>query len=128
MANGFHGTADSWERITKPLTLLDPELEAFGNGKGLALEKNTKNWPDREFRWADRLGRLIQIFLESERQLTWTLWVCAYEDRDNQRYWRTKTLKKAVSIEQLQRNLSGDLEDGWREVTSWKSEDLYSAE
>jgi len=127
MANGFHGSPERWQRICEPLTSLDSRLELFGSHNGLVLQKNMKNWPGREFRWSDDLERLIQIFLQNEKQLTWTLWICAYEDREGQRYWRTQTLQKAVSIEQLQASLEIDLEDGWRQVMSWKPEDLCPA-
>lgn len=128
MANGFYGTRDGWERITKPLYSLDSILEQFGRDKGLTLRRNTRNWPSREFRWTDTLNRLIQVFLESDKHLTWTFWICAYEDRSDQRYSRAETLAKAISLERLQDDLHDHLEEGWRKVISWESEDLYAAE
>ena len=127
MANGFHGPKNAWERITTPLVSLDEELELFASHRGVTLGKNTKNWPNREFRWFDQMERLMEIFLEDERYLTWTLWICAYEDRTDGRYWRTKTLRKAASVKKLQETLRTDLEDGWQTVTRWRPEDLYPA-
>jgi hypothetical protein len=127
MANGFYGSSDDWDRISQPLLLIDPKLERFARDKGLELKRNTKNWPDREFRWRDGLGRLIQIFLESEEHLTWTMWICADEERSGKRYWRTKRLAKAVKIEKLDDALEELLNAGWEDVTNWVSGDLYSA-
>jgi hypothetical protein len=131
MANGFHGTDKQWERIVKPLRELDPILEEFGLEKALELGKNVKNWPNREFRWKNDLERLIEIFLESEKHLSWTLWVCAYEDRykdrTSNRHWRRRTLAKAVSIDFMLENLPNLLEEGWLDVTAWTSNDLESA-
>ncbi len=124
MANGFYGDSDAWDRISLPLLLIDPKLERFAKAKGLELKRNAKNWPDREFRWRDDLDRLIQIFLESEENLTWTMWITASEDRSGKQYSRSKTLAKAVRIEQLEKQLDELLDHGWDEVTSWVPGDL----
>ncbi len=117
MANGFYGSNSEWERITLPLERLDPELERFAHAKGLTLGKNTKNWPDREFRWDDALRRLIEIYLADETKLTWTMWICAYEDRAPQRFLKKQTLFEAVPIEDLESQLS-DLKASGKESQS----------
>ena len=127
MANGFYGSKSEWERITVPLKRLDPELERFAHAKGLTLGMNTKNWPDREFRWEDTLSRLIEIYLADETELTWTMWICAYEDRASQRFLKKHTLLETVPIEDLDLQLSDLLESAWATVTSWSPSDLPPA-
>jgi hypothetical protein len=127
MANGFYGSKSEWERITVPLERLDPELERFARDKGLTLGRNTKNWPDREFRWEDSLRRFIQIYLADQEQLTWTVWICAYEDRASQRFLKKQTQLEAVPIEDLESQLSDLLESAWTTVTSWSASDLPPA-
>ena len=127
MANGFYGSKSEWERITVPLERLDLELERFARDKSLTLGKNTKNWPDREFRWEDSLRRFIQIYLADQEQLTWTVWICAYEDRASQRFLKKQTQLEAVPIEDLESQLSDLLESAWTTVTSWSASDLPPA-
>ena len=127
MANGFYGSKSEWERITIPLERLDPELEKFARAKGLTLGKNTKNWPDREFRWEDTLRRLIQVYLEDQERLTWTMWICASEDRPSGRFWKQQTLIKAVTIEDLDSQLPDLLESAWLAVKQWNATDLTAA-
>ena len=127
MANGFFGSKSEWERITIPLERLDPELEKFAIEHGLTLGKNTKNWPDREFRWEDTLRRLIQVYLEDQERLTWTMWICASEDRPSGRFWKQQTLIKAVPIEDLDSQLPDLLESAWLAVRQWTATDLTAA-
>ena len=127
MANGFYGSKSEWERITVPLERLDPELERFASAKGLPLGKNTKNWPDREFRWEDSLRRLIQIYLADQERLTWTVWICASEDRSSKRFWKEHTLVEAVAIEDLEAQLPELLESAWEAVKLWGASDLTPA-
>ena len=127
MANGFYGSKSEWDRITIPLERLDPVLEKFARAKGLTLGKNTKNWPDREFRWEDALRRLIQVYLADQEQLTWTMWICASEDRSSRRFWKQQTLIDAVPIEDLESQLADVLETGWKAVRQWAASDLTPA-
>ena len=127
MANGFYGSKSEWARITVPLERLDSELERFARAKALTLGKNTKNWPDREFRWEDTLRRLIQIYLADQEQLTWTMWICASEDRSSKRFWQKQTLIEAVSIEDLEAQLPDLLESAWEAVRRWAASDLTPA-
>ncbi len=127
MANGFYGSRSEWVRITIPLERLDSELERFARAKGLTLGKNTKNWPDREFRWEDTLRRLIQIYLADQEQLTWTMWICASEDRSSKRFWKKQTLIEAVSIEDLKAQLPHLLQSAWEALKRWAASDLTPA-
>ena len=127
MANGFYGSKSEWDRITAPLERLDPVLEKFAAEKGLTLGKNTKNWPNRGFRWDDTPSRLIEIYLAEQKNVTWTMWICAYEDRPSGRFLKRQTVIDSVSIEDLESQLSELLESAWNTVTSWSAADLPPA-
>lgn len=79
MANGFQGSPQEWERITKPLEILDDKLYEFVANKGLPLQLNNRSWPNREIRWLYQIERLIEIYLEDDKEMTWTLWIFAYQ-------------------------------------------------
>ena len=128
MANGFHGTNEEWNRIAILLESLDPVLEEFASSKEIPLGKNTKNWPDRELRWVDDLHRLIQIYLQNEKELTWTLWICAYQLGESEHIWQHETIIKDVSISELQINLESLIEEAWDKVSNWTIDDLGSTE
>jgi hypothetical protein len=127
MPNGFHGKRSEWKRVTKPLKGIDDALKLFASKQGLELLRDTRNWPERSFRWGSPVECLIQIYLEDESQLTWTLWVCATEDRADGRYWKRKFLKKEVSIQEISDHLPELLREAYSEVTSWDSRDLNKA-
>jgi len=128
MANGFHGTDEEWVRLAKPLESLDPILEKFASSKDIPLGKNTKNWPDRELRWVDSLHRLIQIYLQNEKELTWTLWICAYQLEERDHIWQHETIINSVSIQELKTNLGTILEEAWSKVSSWTTDDLVPSD
>jgi hypothetical protein len=125
--NGFHGSSDTWDRIESPLHSLDPALDAFAQEHGLSVSRNARGWPDRSIRWGHPVNRLIQVFLESEDRLTWTLWACASEDRDAERYWRHVSLRKAVPIDEIASDLPALLNEAKRTLEAWSSSDLEFA-
>ena len=127
MPNGFHGSREAWDRIEAPLRPLDPALEAFAHKLGVSLVRNSRNWPERSLRWGAPVSRLIQLYLEDEDRLTWTLWVCASEDRSSARYWRRESLRTGVLIEEISSHLPVLLDQAHRLVTRWSSEDLEFA-
>jgi hypothetical protein len=127
MPNGFHGDNFEWKRTTEPLVQLDPALEAFSAKHGISLTRNLREWPSRELQWSDSLNRLIQIYLDNERALTWTMWVCASEDREDGRYWKRATILKNVSIDTLAAKLRKHLSEAFAMVAGWSSIDLEKA-
>lgn len=70
------------------------------------------------------IRKLIQIFLENEKYHTYTLWICASEDRDGKRYWKHKTLKKAVEFKEIEVNLGHLLEEAKSHLAAWSSDGL----
>ena len=127
MPNGFHGSRESWDRIEAPLRSLDSTFETFAREHGLSVSRNGRGWPERSIRWGHPIDRLIQLFLESEEHLTWTLWVCASEDRASRRFWRHTSLRKAVPIDEIASDLVGLLSEAWQMAEAWSSDDLEFA-
>lgn len=111
--------------MTAPLKGIDRVLKLFASEQGLMLLRNTRNWPERSFRWGSPIERLIQIYLVDESQLTWTLWICAIEDRAGGRCWKQKFLREEVSIEEISNHLPELLREAYSEVTGWTAKDLH---
>ena len=126
MANGFSGSKEDWRKLELALLEIDPTLEAFADRHQLSLSKNHKS-PERSLSWADPVHRLIQIYVGDEKRLTYDLWLCASEDRENERYWKTEFLLKDVPANQLAHGLRQNLERGRELLQSWSSEDLQLA-
>jgi len=124
MPNGFHGSKADWERVETPLRALDDELDAFSRRHGIPLSRNARGWPDRSLAWGSPVRRLIQIFLADEKDLTYNLWICAAEDRGNERYWKQELLKSAAAATDIQADLTDLLERGRVLLESWDSESL----
>ncbi len=125
MANGYYG--ENWEKIEDMIKVVDPILEKFALEKGVVLTKSDRSPGYRAYRWKSDIGRLIEIFLESEEHLTWRMGVIAYEDRKEGRFWKNKTFYMPGPISGIHENLEHLLEECWLTVSSWKSEQLYNA-
>ncbi len=124
MTKDFQGSPQAWQRITEPLERIDAKLEKFANEKDLPLGKITKNWPNREFRWTYQIERLIEIYLEDEKELTWSLWICAYQYANSLQLTKKKIILKGISIEELNMQLENALEDAYKKVMSWSKGSL----
>ena len=125
MPNGFHGPIEKWNEISAPLFKLDDDLESFAKKHDLMLSKNTHGWPDRSLTWnSEGIRRLIQIYLEDEKKLTYNFWICATQDRSYKRYWKNKFLMKDAPISDIGKNINKLLDEGYQELESWQSIDL----
>ncbi len=125
MANGYQGTKEEWDLITAPLKRLDGTLVSFANKYNLELVKNHKNSPGRHFRWGCPVSRLIEIYGHGGGKYErWNFGVIAYEDRPEGRYWKKSTVKKSISIEELEKELPKLIYQAYDLVTSWTREDL----
>jgi hypothetical protein len=127
MPNGFDGTHEEWLGLEAPLQSLDSALRAFGRRHGLALSRNGRGWPERSFRWESGLSRLIQVYLSDQVGGAYTLWVCASEDRAGVRYWKKRTLREGIGIQELATELPALLETALTMVRGWNAEDLEVA-
>lgn len=124
MPNGFHGSRAKWDRMEAPLRPLDPILVTFARRHEMSLGRNGHDWPERSLRWGGTPGRLIQVYLENEDELTWNLWLCAFEDRPSGRFWKSEFLRKAVPIGEIRDDFMGLLEEARRIVEAWSARDL----
>jgi hypothetical protein len=125
MPNGFHGAPQEWARLELPLTKLDARLVNFAYKHQLSLSKNHSGYPERSLRSSDDgLQRLIQIYLEDEHDLTFNLWICASEDRGDERFWKRKFLCRAVPAQEIDNNLESLLREAFEIARSWARTDL----
>ena len=125
MPNGFHGSKEQWERLEAPLPTIDNNLRSFAHSKNLDIDKNYHNWPSRSLEWENKgIKRKIQIYLENQNQKTYNLWLCAYRDKDNTRYWKNEFLKKNVLFSEISGNIEELLKKSFSTVESWTEKDL----
>ena len=127
MPNGFDGSREEWLRLEAPLQSLDPALEAFGRRHSLVLSKNGGGWPERSFRWESGLSRLIQVYLMDQASETYTVWICASQDRGRVRYWQRRTLRERIGIDEIAAELPDLLETALALVRDWDAADLEVA-
>lgn len=122
MANGgWHGTPEQWDRLEAPLIRTDGLIQRFASDHSLALTKNLKDWPERSLRWGVNPSCLIQLYLENEERLTWNLWLCCSEDRDESRYWRNEFAFREQEIDDFIDDLPRLLKEGFVRVEGWKA-------
>ena len=127
MPNGFYGPKAIWDRMEEPLRNIDPVLKLFAAETGLQLSKNYHNWPERSFRWNEsELHKLIQIYLDDETKLTFTFWICAFEDRSTQRYSKRQKLVEGLAGHDLPEKLDALLAEGKATLDTWKESNLES--
>ena len=124
MTKSFHGSPKDWDRISSPLKMIDPILENFANEKGLQLNANTKNWPDRELRWTHQIERRIHIYLENENELTWSLCISICQFRNSIHMQKDKIIFKEIDITEMRSLLPEKLEEAYEIVTGWNAGDL----
>ena len=111
-----------------PLLSIDDRLESFAQSHGLEVSRNYHNWPERSLKWnVSAVGKLIQIFLHEERDLTFTVWICASADRGKKRFWKQKRLREAVAIEEIAPDLQAILTEAKRTLDGWSETDLEPA-
>ena len=128
MPNGFHGSADDWEKLESSLQKIDPCLVEFARVHGMNLGKNYHNWPERSLMWSNRgLKKLIKIFLEDNKNMTYSVWLCVSEDRHLSRYWKTKFLLKGVPWTEIHTQLDNLLQKAHEIVETWSAQDLEFA-
>lgn len=128
MANGgWHGTQEEWRRIEAPLLGIDPVMEAFATQHGLVLSKNLKDWPSRHVEWGADVRCLIQLYLVNQHALTFSLWLCASEDRGNMRYWRQEKAINEMRLSEFSSALAEHLQSGRTKLLEW-SEDSAQLE
>ena len=116
-----------WERIEAPLVELDEAFAAFASRHGMSLRRNYHDWPERSVIQEGEVTRLIQVYLDDEARLTFSVWLCASQDRGDERFWKSDYLARGVSAGVLAANLHIWLEQGWARLQGWNANDLVFA-
>lgn len=122
MANGgWNGNAEEWNRIEAPILALDAGLNSFAQKNGLALTKNLRDWPERSLRWvcANNIDCLFQVFLANDVTLTLNVWLCASQDRGEDRFWKNEMLKQNATALEVRDELQELLEAGKQKLDDW---------
>jgi|SRR5271169_5542478 len=128
MPNGVQGSNHDWNHMEEPLLKLDPVLASFANLHHLTKSANYHNWPERSLVWcSDGIRKLIQVYLADEKNLTLNLWISASEDRGAERFWKQQFLRKAVPLQELERDLSQLLSNAKETLDTWSGSDLEHA-
>jgi hypothetical protein len=128
MPNGFHGPVEEWDRMESPFRDIDPQLTKFANERKMRVRKNDHSWPERSLLWQEAgVQKLIQIFLKDERAPTYCLCLCAWEDRDQSRYWKKQILLEEAAWHVVEQGLEGLLLQSYEIVDSWAAKDLEFA-
>ena len=128
MANGGHwATDDEWRRVEAPLLEVDAEIGQFAKEFGLRVTKNLKDWPERSIAWGSAIRRLIQLYLVDEKQLTFNLWLCASQDRGDERYWKHEKLISAKTVSEFKDSLPVLLREARMKLEAWSERDLELA-
>jgi hypothetical protein len=100
---------------------MDPELKRFIRKYRLKLTKNAKEWPSRSLSWGPDVRCGIQIFLVDQATLTFNFWLCAIQDRTDERFWKQEYLRKEVHAAEIAESLSELLETGKRKLDHWSA-------
>jgi len=128
MPNGFNGSNEVWEQMEAPFREIDKELSVFARTYRMKISKNYHNWPERSLRWSSNgIDRLIQIYLQDEKNLTYCVWICGSQDRKQGRFWKNAFLKKNVSWAEVCDGISESLATAYTNVESWTHLDLEPA-
>ena len=127
MPNGFHGSHADWQQKTDELKSLESELEFFASENNLDVEWHERNWPGWSGRSSSTVNLLVQIYLDGEENNRWHLWVCAWQDREDGRYMKSRKLKDSVLLAEIESGLPSLLQQAWQDVSSWSEADLRAS-
>jgi hypothetical protein len=118
------GKKDEWDRCERVLLILDSAICEFGNAKGMVIDENYHNWPDRTLRWHDDIERSISIGLDDEKRIDYRIWVCASEDRGTEMYWVHDYIKRGITAEDLELHINDYIKLAYKKVSAWSRDDL----
>jgi len=110
-----------------PLVAVDAVLIMFARAHQMRITKNYHEWPERSLTWGTTIRRLIQLYAEDSDQPTFTLWLCASQDRGLSRFWKREFLFEKKPLAALADLLPALLEEARNKVNSWEKRDLEFA-
>jgi hypothetical protein len=122
MPNGFHGSKAEWEKMVAPLRQLDEQLDSFAAARGLRVDHNYHNTPNRMVRWArNGIERVIQITLYGDEQILFAM--SAFSDEAGGR--RGKNWPRMdIPLAEFKTNLETLLLEAHETLESVSSDDL----
>lgn len=110
-----------------PLREIDDALASFAASNRMIIAKNYHSWPNRRLEWGKDIRKLIEIRMEDEDILTFSFWICAWQDRGTQRYWKNVYLKKGVPFSEIKGGLPELLKAARNLLQPLRGEDLEFA-
>lgn len=119
---------EEWARAEGPLKILDSIIDNFAFESNLDVEKNIRDSISRGLSWNENNSRcLIQLYLNDPDKLTWNLWLCVSQDRDDgiwmfkqkNRYWKKGFLFEDQRISEFQDSLQDLLYEGQKLISDW---------
>jgi len=124
MPNGFHGSKEAWERLESPLRTLDNALQEYAVKHGMTLGRNYHSWPERSLVWTDDAQRKIQLYLDSEENLRYTVGIAAWRRSADGYFVRQEMIIESKSIDEIREDLSEILDRARLTVAAWSATDL----
>jgi hypothetical protein len=123
MPNGFHGSKVEWEKLVAPLRELDEGLDSFAAARGLRVDHNYHNMPNRMVRWArGGIERVIQITLYGERQILFSF--SAFSDEGGIRRGKHWPPRMDIPLAEFKVNLETLLAEAHQTLDSVSPDDL----
>lgn len=110
---------DEWRKFEPLLESFDPQLRSFAERSGMAIRYNGRQWPSRglECTGANNVAQKIQLYVSPDNPETVSMWICAWQDRVDGRYWAERFLLKdvppaecAVKLDQLLKEARNELD------------------
>ncbi len=127
MPNGYALSPEEFARLEAPFHEIDPVLERFARAHALAIVRNYHNWPARSLKWEeDGVWKQLQIFLSPQKD-SYGLFIVAWQDRDERRYWKQTFVKKEVSWDEVRSHLDQWLIAAHATLEYWAEADLELA-
>ena len=123
MPNGFYGSKAEWEKLVAPLRELDAGLDSFAAARGLRVDHNYHNTPNRMVRWArGGIERVIQITLYDDDQilLAWS----AFSDEGGRRRGKRWPPRMDMRLAEFKANLETLLAEAHQTLEGVSSDDL----
>ena len=124
----FQGSKVELNKMKAPLLEIDEALKSFAKVHGMVVSKNYHDWPERSLEWSrNNIHRLIEIWLEDEKEMTFNFWICASLDKGGKRYWKNMYIRKNASFIDIRENLQELLKESIETLESWNETDLHFA-
>lgn len=120
-------TADEFRRLETPFREIDPIVERFARAHGMEIVKNYHGWPARSLKWLDgEIWKQAQLFLSPAKD-SYGVFIVAWKDTEDRRYWKQTFVKKDVGWEEIRGNLEQILIAAHATLEYWTEADLELA-